>query len=187
MTAITKIKLPAAPEMRARAPATDPPQALAALRAVGQLAMQRHAEARARQPERAATAYLRAALTCARTLARLARRQPELLPHAHALLSAIIAAAQTAEAELAAAGRNSAPYLTLLIAATGLRLAWHLTSASAADPPAADPPAVTPRPFSAPPPAMPARTVPVRVAPPPRPPKYKRKHDRFVRLQTTTP
>lgn len=164
-------------------PATSDPDALLA---VGRLALQRHAELRARQPHRAATAYLRAALTGVRALARHARRQPDLLPHADALLTDVIAAAQTAEADLAAAGRPSAPYLTLLVAAASLRLAWHLagTPPEAATPPVPGPSPVVPSPARAAPRAA-AAPQPAR-PPAPRRPNYPRQHDRFVHLQSAT-
>ncbi len=98
------------------------PTMLARLGSIGALALQRHDQARQQQPKRAAAAYLRAALTCARELARQHKRHPELHAAALDLTERVIAAATTAEAEFFAHGGNSTPYLAVLIAAEGLRL-----------------------------------------------------------------
>lgn len=95
---------------------------IARLGGIGSLALQRHDQARQQQPKRAAAAYLRAALTCARELARQRKRHPELRTAAIDLTERVITAATTAEAEFFANGGNSTPYLAVLIAAEGLLL-----------------------------------------------------------------
>lgn len=95
---------------------------IAHLRAVGDLALQRHLTAQQQHPRRSTAPYLRAALTCARELARHAKRHPAMRDAAVDLTQTVIVAATKAEAACFAAGGNSAPYLAILIAAEGLRL-----------------------------------------------------------------
>lgn len=100
--------------------ATTP--AVTQLQRVAELALTRHRQVREQSPERAAAAYLRAALSSARAMAHHAPRHPALRGEALALIDRVMAAAVTAEAALFAAGKNSASYFTILIAAENLRL-----------------------------------------------------------------
>ena len=92
------------------------------LRQVAELALARHAQAREQAPHRAAVSYLRAALSSARVIAQHAPRHPAWWGEALAIIDRVVAAATTAEAALFAAGKNSAIYLAILIAAESLRL-----------------------------------------------------------------
>ena len=101
---------------------SDAAPSLAQLQRVAELALARHSQARAQTPERAAAAYLRAALASARVMARHAPQHPALWRAALTCIEHVTAAAQTAEAALFAAGKNSASYFAILIAAESLRL-----------------------------------------------------------------
>ncbi|MBA3823985.1 MAG: hypothetical protein H0X24_08820 [Ktedonobacterales bacterium] len=101
---------------------TEGQTASAHLTALGDLALARHAAQQATHPKRAAVAFLRVALTCARELARHIRFHPELRLVALSLVERVVAGAQAAEADCFAAGGNSAPYISVLVAAAGLRL-----------------------------------------------------------------
>ena len=92
------------------------------LQQVADLALARHSQAREQTPERSAATYLRAALASARVMARHAPQHPALWRAALTLIERVSAAAQTAEAALFAAGKNSASYFAILIAAESLRL-----------------------------------------------------------------
>ena len=108
--------------MSAPPPPSDAAPALAQLQRVADLALARHSQAREQTPERSAAAYLRAALASARVMVRHAPQHPALWRAALARIDRVSAAAQIAEAALFAAGKNSASYFAILIAAESLRL-----------------------------------------------------------------
>ena len=108
--------------MSMQAATSDIVQSLAQLQRVADLALSRHGQAREQSPERAAAAYLRAALASARVMVRHAPQHPALWNAALACIERVSAAAHTAEADLFASGKNSASYFAILIAAESLRL-----------------------------------------------------------------
>lgn len=89
---------------------------VAHLQALGDLALRRHAECRARQPQRGAASLLRVVIAVAQRMA----GHDELHAAALALLDRVIVVAQAEECALAQAG-NSAAYLSVWLAAETAR------------------------------------------------------------------